>query len=62
MTDAAASEAARQLVARRWQGQRPTRLARELARRAAELPENERAELLAALERKHTDHTEQETA
>lgn len=60
MTDQAASEAARQLIARRWQGRRPSRLARELAHRAAELPEDERAELIAALNRHHNRHTDQE--
>ena len=44
-----ASEAARALVAQRWGSQRPTRLARELAKRAAEVPEPERSELIAAL-------------
>jgi hypothetical protein len=44
------------LAARRWRGQRPTRLARELAERAGELPEIERRQLIDAL----TEHTEQE--
>jgi hypothetical protein len=34
----------------RWKDQRPRRLARELAQRAAELPATERQKLLAALE------------
>ena len=60
MSEAAAAEAARQLSAARWGSQRPTKLARELARRAAELPENERSELLDALQRQQGGHTEQE--
>jgi hypothetical protein len=43
------SAAARELAAQRWGAQRPVRLARELALRAAELPEVERKQLLAAL-------------
>src|SRR5215207_7219277 len=49
MTDTAASEAARALVAQRWGGQRPARLARELLPRLDELPADERSRLLAAL-------------
>ena len=44
------SEAGRQLVAKRWGPQRPIRLARELSARAHELPEAERARLVAALQ------------
>jgi hypothetical protein len=43
------SAAARELAAQRWGAQRPVRLARELALRAAELPEVERRQLLDAL-------------
>ena len=43
------SAAARELAAQRWGPQRPVRLARELALRAAELPEVERRQLLDAL-------------
>lgn len=43
------SRAARELAARRWGSQRPVKLARELALRAAELPEVERRQLLDAL-------------
>jgi hypothetical protein len=46
----AASEHARQLSLARWGPQRPTKLARELARRVDELPPDERARLLMALE------------
>lgn len=49
MTDTAASEAARQLVAQRWGSQRPARLARELLPRLDELPAEERSRLLDAL-------------
>src|SRR5215216_6458970 len=49
MADTAASEAARRLVAQRWRGQRPVRLARELAERVGELPTEERSRLLDAL-------------
>jgi hypothetical protein len=49
MTDTAASEAARLLVAQRWGSQRPTRLARELLPRLDELPAEERSRLLDAL-------------
>jgi hypothetical protein len=51
-SSAAASAAARALVARRWGSQRPIRLAQELAERAAELPEPERRQLLEALTRR----------
>jgi hypothetical protein len=51
MDDAQVSGAARLLVAHRWGSQKPSRLARELAERAAELPEVERRQLLAALTR-----------
>jgi hypothetical protein len=51
MSDAAtASEAARALASQRWGPQRPTKLDRELARRVDELPADERARLLMALE------------
>ena len=60
MSDTAASEAARQLIAQRWGNQRPTKLAKELARRAAEVDEPERSELLAALNRHADRHVEQE--
>jgi hypothetical protein len=46
------SVAARSLAAQRWGSSRPVRLAQELAERAAELPEPERARLLAALTRR----------
>ena len=39
----------RSLSAKRWGGQRPARLARELPLRAAELPPTERRQLLDAL-------------
>jgi hypothetical protein len=48
------SGAARLLVARRWGSQRPVKLARELAERAAELPEVERRALLDALTRQES--------
>jgi hypothetical protein len=47
--NAAASAAARALVARRWGASKPVRLARELAERVDELPEIERRQLIAAL-------------
>jgi hypothetical protein len=50
------SDAARQLATQRWGASKLTRLARELAQRADELPEVERRQLLAAL----TEHTEGE--
>lgn len=50
------SGAARLLVAQRWGASKPSRLARELLPRVAELPEVERRSLLAAL----TEHTNQE--
>ena len=49
MSDTAASEAARALVAHRWGSQRPVRLARELVTRLDELPTVERAALVDAL-------------
>jgi hypothetical protein len=50
MSDAATVSAVmRELAARRWRGQVPIRLARELRSRAAELPEVERRALIAAL-------------
>lgn len=39
----------RELAERRWRGQVPTRLARELVPRVDELPEIERRALIAAL-------------
>jgi hypothetical protein len=51
MDDTQVSGAARLLVAHRWGASKPSRLARELAERAAELPEVERRQLLAALTR-----------
>jgi hypothetical protein len=57
MDDAASAEQVsvvmRSLSARRWRGQVPARLARELVPRVAELPEIERRALLDAL----TQHT-----
>jgi hypothetical protein len=50
MSDTEMSEAARQLVTRRWGPQRPIRLARELALRIDELPPAERDRLHAALD------------
>jgi hypothetical protein len=44
------SGAARELAARRWGASKPVRLARELALRAAELPDSERVRLLNALD------------
>ena len=50
MDDAAqVSAVMRSLAARRWRGQVPARLARELVPRVAELPEVERRQLLDAL-------------
>jgi hypothetical protein len=46
----------RDMAARRWRSQVPTRLARELVPRVDELPEIERRQLLDAL----TQHTRQE--
>jgi hypothetical protein len=51
------SEAARALIAQRWGAQRPARMARELAKRAAEVPEPERSELLDALQHQQANHT-----
>jgi hypothetical protein len=50
MSDTTTSEAARQLVAKRWGPQRPVRLARELVSRIDELPAAERIRLRQALE------------
>ena len=47
MSDTAASEAARELIRRRWGNTRPNRLAHELAARVDEL-DDEEAELLRA--------------
>jgi hypothetical protein len=50
MSDAATVSAVmRSLAAQRWGASKPVRLARELALRAAELPEVERRALLDAL-------------
>jgi hypothetical protein len=46
---ATVSAVMRELAERRWGAAKPVRLARELALRAAELPEVERRQLLAAL-------------
>jgi hypothetical protein len=55
MSDAATAEQVsvvmRSLSARRWRGQVPARLARELLPRVAELPEIEKRQLLDALTR-----------
>jgi hypothetical protein len=57
MSDAATVSAVmRDMAARRWRSQVPTRLARELVPRVDELPEIERRQLLDAL----TQHTRQE--
>jgi hypothetical protein len=53
--DAAVSAVMRELAARRWRGQVPTRLARQLTPRVDELPEVERRALLDALTRQ--EHT-----
>jgi hypothetical protein len=56
MSDAAVTSAVmREMAARRWRGQVPARLARQLLPRLDELPPIERRQLLAALE-----HAEQE--
>jgi hypothetical protein len=47
--DAAVSVVMRSLAARRWRGQVPARLARELVPRVSELPDVERRQLLDAL-------------
>jgi hypothetical protein len=53
MTDAATISAVmREMAGRRWRGQVPTRLARELVPRVDELPEVERRQLLDALTRR----------
>jgi hypothetical protein len=50
MSDAATVSAVmRELAARRWRGQVPSRLARELVPRVDQLPEVERRALIAAL-------------
>jgi hypothetical protein len=49
MNDAEVSAVMRSLAAQRWGASKPVRLARELALRAAELPEVERRQLLEAL-------------
>jgi hypothetical protein len=49
MNDAEVYAVMRSLAAQRWGASKPVRLARELALRAAELPEVERRQLLAAL-------------
>jgi hypothetical protein len=49
MSDTTTSEAARQLVAKRWGAQRPIRLAQELVSRIDELPAAERIRLRQAL-------------
>lgn len=54
MSDTQVSGAARLLVAQRWGASKPVRMARELAERAAELPEVERRALLAALTRQES--------
>jgi hypothetical protein len=55
MSDAATVSAVmRELAARRWRGQVPARLARELVLRVDELPEVERRQLLDALTAPHT--------
>ena len=57
MIDAAVRSAVMaDLAARRWRGQVPARLARELLPRVNELPPTERRQLIAAL----TQHTGQE--
>jgi hypothetical protein len=56
MSDAATVSAVmRELAARRWRGQVPTRLARELLPRVDELPPVERRALLTALTRREAD-------
>jgi hypothetical protein len=56
MSDATVSAVMREMAARRWHGQVPARLARQLLPRLDELPEVERRSLLAAL----TQHTNRE--
>lgn len=53
--DAQLSVVMRLLAARRWRGQVPARLARELMPRVDELPEIERRQLLDALTRSAVD-------
>ena len=55
---ATVSAVMREMAARRWRGQVPARLARELVPRVDELPEVELRALLAAL----TEQTRRETA
>jgi hypothetical protein len=55
MSDTQVSGAARELAAQRWGASKPIRMAQELALRAQELPEPERARLLAALTRRAVD-------
>jgi hypothetical protein len=53
MTDAAiVSAVMREMAVRRWRGQVPTRLARQLAARVDELPAAECRQLLEALARR----------
>jgi hypothetical protein len=52
MSDTQVSGAARQMAAQRWGASKPVRMARELAERAAELPDLERIRLVAALTRR----------
>jgi hypothetical protein len=49
MKDSQASSAARELAGRRWGASKPSRLARELAERASELPDEDRKRVLDAL-------------
>jgi hypothetical protein len=50
MSDTHLSGAARQMAASRWGASKPIRMAQELALRAQELPDSERALLLNALD------------
>jgi hypothetical protein len=57
MNDPAITSAVmRELAARRWRGQVATRAARTVAERVDELPDSERAQLIARL----TDYTNRE--
>jgi hypothetical protein len=57
MNDPAITSAVmRELASRRWRGQVATRAARTVAERVDELPDSERAQLIARL----TEHTERE--
>jgi hypothetical protein len=49
MNDSQASSAARLLAVQRWGASKPSRLARELAERASELPDEDRKRVLDAL-------------